>query len=134
MRFSVYSEMQHWPGKSAGRLYAEVAEQIVHADRMGYSAYAIVEHPFFAMEQLAATPYEEMIAGDIVWVGTPDDVIERIEQTRELCPGLSEVAITVNPGGFEHWKAIKTQELFADRVMPHFETSKERAVESVALG
>jgi alkanesulfonate monooxygenase SsuD/methylene tetrahydromethanopterin reductase-like flavin-dependent oxidoreductase (luciferase family) len=72
------------------------------------------------MEQLAATPYEEMIAEDIVWVGTPDDVIERIEQTREVCAGLTEVAITVNPGGFEHWKAIKTQELFADRVMPHF--------------
>jgi alkanesulfonate monooxygenase SsuD/methylene tetrahydromethanopterin reductase-like flavin-dependent oxidoreductase (luciferase family) len=73
------------------------------------------------MEQLAATPYDEMIEGDIVWVGTPDDVIERIEQTREVCEGLTEVAITVNPGGIEHWKAIKTQELFAGRVMPHFQ-------------
>ena len=85
------------------------------------------------MEQLAATPYDEMIAGDIVWVGTPEDVIERIEQTRELCTGLTEVAITVNPGGFEHWKAIKTQELFADLVMPHFETSTEQAAQPVAL-
>jgi flavin-dependent trigonelline monooxygenase, oxygenase component len=82
----------------------------------GYSFYSSG-----IMEQLAATPYEEMIAGDIVWVGTPDDVIERIEQTREVCAGLTEVAITVNPGGFEHWKAIKTQELFADLVMPHFQ-------------
>ena len=72
------------------------------------------------MEQLAATPYDEMISGDVVWVGTPQDVIERIEQTIEVCEGLSEVAITVNPGGIEHWKAIKTQELFADRVMPNF--------------
>ena len=85
------------------------------------------------MEQLAATPYEEMIAGDIVWVGTPRDVIERIEQTLEVCPGISEVAITVNPGGFEHWKAIKTQELFADLVMPHFQTSKKPTAEAVAL-
>jgi alkanesulfonate monooxygenase SsuD/methylene tetrahydromethanopterin reductase-like flavin-dependent oxidoreductase (luciferase family) len=72
------------------------------------------------LEQLAQTPYDEMISGDIVWVGTPDDVIERIEQVQEVCEGLTEVAITVNPGGLEHWKAIKTQELFADRVMPHF--------------
>jgi alkanesulfonate monooxygenase SsuD/methylene tetrahydromethanopterin reductase-like flavin-dependent oxidoreductase (luciferase family) len=86
------------------------------------------------MEQLAATPYEEMIDGDIVWVGTPADVVERIEQTLEVCPGITEVAITVNPGGFEHWKAIKTQELFADLVMPHFQTSRERAVAPVALG
>ena len=33
------------------------------------------------MEKLAATPYDEMIAGDIVWVGTPDDVVERIRET-----------------------------------------------------
>jgi alkanesulfonate monooxygenase SsuD/methylene tetrahydromethanopterin reductase-like flavin-dependent oxidoreductase (luciferase family) len=79
------------------------------------------------MEELAATPYEEMISGDIVWVGTPDDVIERIEETRELCAGLSEVAITVNPGGFEHWKAIKTQELFAGLVIPHFLASEKAA-------
>lgn len=91
-------------------------------DQAGYGFYSSG-----IMEQLAATPYDEMIAGDIVWVGTPDDVIERIEQTLEVCPGISEVAITVNPGGIEHWKAIKTQELFADLVMPRFQTSTERA-------
>jgi len=32
-------------------------------------------------------------------------------------------AIAVNPGGIEHWKAIKTQELFADRVMPRFRSA-----------
>ncbi len=61
-----------------------------------------------------------MIAGDIVWVGTPEDVIERIEAVREVCDGLTEISITVNPGGFDHWTAIKNQELFAQRVMPHF--------------
>jgi len=60
-------------------------------------------------------------------VGTPQDVIERIEQTIEVCEGLSEVAITVNPGGFEHWKAIKTQEMFADLVMPHFNPAHRTA-------
>jgi alkanesulfonate monooxygenase SsuD/methylene tetrahydromethanopterin reductase-like flavin-dependent oxidoreductase (luciferase family) len=70
------------------------------------------------MEKLAATPYDEMIAGDIVWVGTPDDVIQRIRETIEVCEGLTEIAITTNPGGAEHWKAIKAQELFAEHVMP----------------
>ena len=72
------------------------------------------------LEKLAETPYDEMIAGDIVWVGTPDDVIERIEAVRDVCEGLTEISITVNPGGFDHWQAIKNQELFAHRVMPHF--------------
>ncbi len=39
------------------------------------------------LEKLAETSYEEMIAGDIVWVGTPEDVIERIEATRERLRG-----------------------------------------------
>ena len=54
-----------------------------------------------------------MIEGDIVWVGTPADVIERIEAVQELCAGLTEISITVNAGGADHWKAIKAQELFA---------------------
>jgi alkanesulfonate monooxygenase SsuD/methylene tetrahydromethanopterin reductase-like flavin-dependent oxidoreductase (luciferase family) len=82
------------------------------------------------MEQLAATPYEEMIAGDIVWVGTPADVIERIEDTLEVCEGVTEVAITVNAGGIEHWKSIKTQEMFADMVMPHFQAPASQTAET----
>ena len=68
-----------------------------------------------------------MIDGDIVWVGTPEDVIERIEAVREVCEGLTEVSITVNAGGAEHWKAIKAQELFAHTVMPHFRVSDREA-------
>ncbi len=81
------------------------------------------------LEQLAETPYDEMIAGDIVWAGTPGDVIERIEAVREVCEGLTEISITVNPGGFDHWQAIKNQELFAAKVMPHFKSAarKEKA-------
>ena len=67
-----------------------------------------------------------MIAGDIVWVGTPEDVIERIEAVREVCEGLTEISITVNPGGFDHWQAIKNQELFAHRVMPHFKAAARK--------
>ncbi len=83
------------------------------------------------MEQLSETPYDEMIKGDIVWVGTPSDVIERIEAVREVCDGLTEISITVNPGGVEHWKAIKAQELFAERVIPHFRSAARKEAEPV---
>ena len=72
------------------------------------------------MEQLNEIPYEQLVAEDYVWVGTPADVIARIEQTLEICPGIGEIGITVNAGGIEHWMAIKNQELFASAVMPHF--------------
>ena len=38
----------------------------------------------------------------------------------KVCEGVTEIAITVNAGGAEHWQAIKAQELFARDVMPHF--------------
>jgi hypothetical protein len=71
-----------------------------------------------------------MIEGDIVWVGTPQDVIERIEAVQEVCAGLTEISITVNAGGAEHWQAIKAQELFAHTVMPHFTGAGREAVAS----
>ena len=72
------------------------------------------------MEGLAQVPYEKLIEDDYVWVGTPQDIIERIEATQKLCDGIQEIGITVNAGGAPHWMAIKNQELFASAVMPHF--------------
>ena len=51
------------------------------------------------MEPLAEMPYEQLVEEDYVWVGTPEDVIERIEETLEICPGVGEIGITVNAGG-----------------------------------
>jgi hypothetical protein len=69
-------------------------------------------------------PYDDMIAGDVVWVGTPHDIIERIEAVRDACEGLREISITVNAGGLAHWQSIKAQELFARHVMPHFQSDQ----------
>ncbi len=88
------------------------AEDLIKAD-YGFYAAGI-------MEQLNDVPYEQLVEEDYIWVGTPADVIERIEQTLEICPGIKEIGITVNAGGIDHWMAIKNQELFAHRVMPHF--------------
>ena len=87
------------------------ADDLVKA---GYGFYAAG-----IMEQLAATPFEQLVAEDYVWVGTPQDILARIAATREVCAGISELAITVNAGGAPHWMAIKNQELFASAVIPH---------------
>jgi hypothetical protein len=102
------------------------AEQLVAA---GYGFYASG-----TLEKLAEMSYDDMIAGDIVWVGTPHDIIERIEAMQALCEGLTEISITVNAGGFEHWKSIKAQELFAHKVMPHFRPTGAEERQSHAAG
>jgi flavin-dependent trigonelline monooxygenase, oxygenase component len=95
------------------------AEDLVKA---GYGFYASG-----IMEGLAQLPYEQLVEEDYIWVGTPEDVIARIEATQEICEGISEIGITVNAGGAPHWMAIKNQELFAHRVMPHFKTAAAEA-------
>ena len=82
------------------------------------------------MESLNELPFEQLVEEDYVWVGSPADIVERIEQTREVCAGIGEIAITVNAGGAPHWMAIKNQELFATQVMPRFRS----AAEPVAAG
>ena len=56
MRFSLYTEMQLHEGKSPEQLYAEVLEQIVNADRLGYDCYAAIEHFFFPKFSISANP------------------------------------------------------------------------------
>jgi len=79
------------------------------------------------MEQLAAMPFEQLVEEDYVWVGTPDEIAARIEETRAVCEGISEIGITVNAGGAPHWMAIKNQELFAADVVPRFREAHETA-------
>ena len=57
MKFSIYSEIQYWGGKSQKRAYDEVIEQVVHADRLGYDAYAVIEHFFFPKFSISANPF-----------------------------------------------------------------------------
>ena len=86
------------------------------AEALGKAGYG-----FYAagiMEQLAEVPFEQLVEEDYVWVGTPDEIVERIEETRKICPGITEIGITVNAGGAPHWMAIKNQELFASTVVP----------------
>ncbi|HEX2690786.1 MAG TPA: LLM class flavin-dependent oxidoreductase [Kofleriaceae bacterium] len=82
--------------------------------RAGYGAYATG-----VLESLAAIPFDQLVAEQYVWAGTPADILEQIAATRAQCPGIMEICITVNGGGAPHWMAIKNQELFAHDVMPH---------------
>ena len=105
----------------------ENADELASKERLEASGYGFYSSG--VMEELSDMPYDEMIEKDVVWVGTPDDVIERIEAVRDVCEGLTEIAITVNPGGVEHWKSIKAQELFAAHVIPHFRGARTRQAE-----
>jgi alkanesulfonate monooxygenase SsuD/methylene tetrahydromethanopterin reductase-like flavin-dependent oxidoreductase (luciferase family) len=80
----------------------------------GYGFYASG-----VLEALTRLSYREILDQEIAFAGTPERVIEQIRRLQKQAP-ITELAILTNFGGLEHWKIIKTQELFARHVMPAF--------------
>jgi alkanesulfonate monooxygenase SsuD/methylene tetrahydromethanopterin reductase-like flavin-dependent oxidoreductase (luciferase family) len=80
----------------------------------GYGFYASG-----ALESLTKLTYEEIVGQEIGFIGTPEKVVSQIRALQDK-GGIGELAIVSNFGGLEHWKSIKTQHLFATRVMPAF--------------
>jgi len=80
----------------------------------GYGFYASG-----ALESLTLLTYEQIVEQEIGFIGTPDKVIGQVRALQEK-GGIGELAIVSNFGGLEHWKSIKTQELFARQVIPAF--------------
>ena len=91
----------------------------------GYGFYASG-----ALESLTRLTYEQIVDQEIGFIGTPEKVIRQVQDLQDK-GGIGELAIVANFGGLEHWKSIKTQQLFAERVMPVF---RETAAASQARG
>lgn len=94
----------------------------------GYGFYASG-----AMESLCKLTYDELVEQEIGFIGTPQKVIRQIENLHRTEPAISELAIVSNFGGLDHWKSIKTQELFAKEVMPAFRNTRASADPGPAL-
>jgi alkanesulfonate monooxygenase SsuD/methylene tetrahydromethanopterin reductase-like flavin-dependent oxidoreductase (luciferase family) len=80
----------------------------------GYGFYASG-----ALESLTKLTYEQIVEQEIGFIGTPEKVIAQVKAL-EAKGGIGELAIVSNFGGLEAWKSIKTQQLFAQHVMPVF--------------
>jgi alkanesulfonate monooxygenase SsuD/methylene tetrahydromethanopterin reductase-like flavin-dependent oxidoreductase (luciferase family) len=87
----------------------------------GYGFYASG-----ALESLTKLTYDEIVEQEIGFIGTPEKVVRQIENLQAK-GGIGELAIVSNFGGLDHWKSIKTQQLFAEKVMPAFRGSAHKA-------
>ena len=59
--------------------------------------------------------YDQCVEEELTFPGDPEQVIAQIKRLDQQIGGLNEMMIISNFGGLEHWKAIKTQHLFAIR-------------------
>jgi flavin-dependent trigonelline monooxygenase, oxygenase component len=80
----------------------------------GYGFYASG-----ALESLTKLSYEEIVEQEIGFIGTPQKIVAQVASLQAK-GGIGELAIVSNFGGIEHWKSIKTQQLFAQHVIPAF--------------
>jgi len=87
----------------------------------GYGFYASG-----ALESLTKLTYDEIVAQEIGFIGTPEKVARQVRALEEK-GGIGELAIVSNFGGLEHWKSIKIQHMFAKHVMPAFRRSGTEA-------
>jgi alkanesulfonate monooxygenase SsuD/methylene tetrahydromethanopterin reductase-like flavin-dependent oxidoreductase (luciferase family) len=63
--------------------------------------------------------YDKAVEEDLVWFGDAESISRRIRWLRDEC-GVDYVLAFISFGGMEHEKAMKSMELFAEKVMPEF--------------
>lgn len=80
----------------------------------GYGFYASG-----ALESLTKLTYEQIVEQEIGFIGTPEKVLHQVENLQKK-GGIGELAIVSNFGGIDHWKSIKTQQMFAKHIIPAF--------------
>ena len=69
-------------------------------------------------ERLRHITSDQYVEEELCFIRTPEQVSAQIRRLDQQMGGLNEMAISSNFGGLKHWKAIKTQHLFAQYVMP----------------
>lgn len=89
----------------------------------GYGFYASG-----ALESLTKLTYEQIVEQEIGFIGTPEKVVKQVEELQKK-GGIGELAIVANFGGLEHWKSIKTQQMFAKHVIPAFRRQQAAAAD-----
>src|SRR5262245_36349788 len=56
LKFGLYAELQTPPGKPHAELYADLLQQMEHADQVGFDVYSVIEHHFFPQFSISANP------------------------------------------------------------------------------
>ena len=82
---------------------------------------------------IASQTWKTNLDNRTAFVGTPDDVVEHINYLRGLF-GEMEPSMQVTFGNISEAEAMRTIELFAKYVMPHFKTSAQEAASAPAVG
>ena len=88
-------------------------------DKKAWQSEAYKEYKGGLSKLFGNATYEDLDRGDCIIFGSPERCVQRLKRA-EVDYGLTYAIFEVNFGGFAHNKALKSLELFAKQVMPHF--------------
>ncbi len=106
VRYNVAPQMTIFPSNDTER------ERLVAA---GYQFYTMDFMP-----NIGRMEYDELIENDILYVGTPDSVGLKLEELYQDFL-FDELIIISHYGGLTREQAMRTQQLFADHLMPELQ-------------
>jgi len=88
----------------------------------GQQAIKTYEWYTSARDLLEVLDWDTVVKSGAVVCGTPNQVIDRIAEIKELCSVTTYLAWT-RIGGLDHKKVTRSMELMADKVMPAFKNA-----------
>ena len=74
---------------------------------------------------------DQMLAGDALWIGTPDEICAKIERYQKTVGRIEQASLQVNFHALPVDHAEASLRLFAERVMPHFATDRARSAQKI---
>jgi hypothetical protein len=72
------------------------------------------------IETISRETFASQVAKGAAWIGTPDEIIDRIASYEREVDGFESASLQVNFGMIEVSEAETSMRLFAREVMPHF--------------
>lgn len=110
-------------GKQAYIYVAESVEQAIEEYRQGYGWFMEARNSRgiagYSSESVQTYDYDYFVTKKNAIIGSPDMVIEEIEQFRQKT-GLNHMVCYFNVGGQPQQQVLRSMRLFADKVMPQF--------------
>jgi alkanesulfonate monooxygenase SsuD/methylene tetrahydromethanopterin reductase-like flavin-dependent oxidoreductase (luciferase family) len=72
------------------------------------------------IDAMRRATFEDRMKANVVFIGSPKNLIEQIEGYDHLCGGLDKISLQVNFHDMPADEAEASMRLFAEEVMPHF--------------
>ena len=79
------------------------------------------------IEALSRETFESQVEKGAAWVGTPDDLVERIRAYDATVGGIDDASLQVNFNTISYDDAARSMRLFGEKVMPHFAAKRAAA-------